>query len=130
MKVLDEGHFKYASWALIIYPCFHAFVSIENIKVLCRNFYLCWGASVIVIVWWLDLQLHMQAVRIITNVVSWNPAQARYTRYNIMWSICLWIAAGRWFSLSTPISSNNKADHHDITEMLLNMAVKHHNTNV
>ena len=26
---------------------------------------------------------------------------------------------GRWFSLHTPVSSTNKTDHHDITEILL-----------
>jgi hypothetical protein len=28
------------------------------------------------------------------------------------------IAAGRWFSPGIPVSSANKTDHHDITEML------------
>jgi hypothetical protein len=32
------------------------------------------NAVVIIIVWWLDLQLHMQSVPISTNVVSSNPA--------------------------------------------------------
>ena len=27
--------------------------------------------------------------------------------------------AGLWFSLGTPVSSTNKTDHHDITEILL-----------
>jgi hypothetical protein len=26
---------------------------------------------------------------------------------------------GQWFSLGTPVSSTNKTDHHDITEILL-----------
>ena len=30
-----------------------------------------------------------------------------------------WIATGWWFSLHTPVSSTNKTDHHDITEILL-----------
>jgi hypothetical protein len=34
--------------------------------------------------------------------------------------------AGRWFSPGTPISSNNKTDHHDITEILLKEALKQH----
>ena len=32
------------------------------------------------------------------------------------------IAAGQWFSLGTPVSST-KADRHDITEILLNVAL-------
>ena len=31
--------------------------------------------------------------------------------------------AGRWFSLGTPVSSTNKTDRHDITEILLKMAL-------
>ena len=29
------------------------------------------------------------------------------------------LAAGCWFSLRTPVSSTNKTDHHNITEILL-----------
>jgi len=42
-------------------------------------------AGTIVVVWYLDLQLHMQSVHITTKVVSSNPARVRCTRYNIMW---------------------------------------------
>jgi len=28
--------------------------------------------------------------------------------------VCQWLAAGRWYSLGTPVSSNNKTDLHDI----------------
>jgi hypothetical protein len=31
--------------------------------------------------------------------------------------VCQWLAAGWWFSLVHPVSSINKADHQDITEM-------------
>jgi hypothetical protein len=34
--------------------------------------------------------------------------------------ICLWIATGWWFS---PVSSINKTDHHNITEILLKVAL-------
>jgi hypothetical protein len=38
--------------------------------------------------------------------------------------------AGRWFSPGTPVSSTNKTDRHDITEILLKQSgVKHHNHN-
>jgi hypothetical protein len=30
---------------------------------------------------------------------------------------------GRWFSTGTPVSSNDKNDHHDITEILLKVAL-------
>jgi hypothetical protein len=36
--------------------------------------------------------------------------------------VCQWLTAGRWFSSCTPVSSTNKIDHHDITEILLKVA--------
>jgi hypothetical protein len=35
-----------------------------------------------------------------------------------------WLATGRWFSLGIPFSSINKTDRHDITEILLKVALK------
>jgi len=35
-------------------------------------------------------------------------------------------ATGRWFSLGTSVSSTNKTDGHDITEILLKVALKLH----
>jgi hypothetical protein len=32
--------------------------------------------------------------------------------------------SGRWFSLGTPVSSTNKTNHHDITEILLKVLLK------
>ena len=37
--------------------------------------------------------------------------------------VCQWLATGRWFSPGPPVSSTNKTDHHDITEILLKMAL-------
>jgi hypothetical protein len=33
--------------------------------------------------------------------------------------VCHWLAIGRWFSLGTTVSSTNKTDCHDITEILM-----------
>ena len=58
---------------------------------------------------------------ITTNVVRFNPIQARCTQYNIMW-----YATDRWFSSGTAVSSTNKTDNHDIadiTEILLNVTL-------
>jgi len=35
-----------------------------------------------------------------------------------------WLATARWFSPGPPVSSNNKTDHHDITELLLKVVLK------
>ena len=37
--------------------------------------------------------------------------------------VCQWLAAGRWFSPSTPVSSTNKTDRHDMTEILLKVVL-------
>jgi hypothetical protein len=42
------------------------------------------------------------------------------TIYN---KVCQWLAIGQWFSPGTPDSSINKIDHHDITEILLKVAL-------
>jgi hypothetical protein len=36
--------------------------------------------------------------------------------------VCQWLATGRWFSQGIAVSSTNKTDCHDITEILLNVA--------
>ena len=37
--------------------------------------------------------------------------------------VCQWLTAGWWFSPGTPVSSTNKTDRHDITEILLKVAL-------
>ena len=56
-----------------------------------------------------------------TDVVSSNPAQARCR--TLRDKVCQWLAAGRWFSPGTPVSSTNKTDRHDITEIFLKVAL-------
>ena len=49
------------------------------------------------------------------------PLKARCT--TLCDKVCQWLAEGRWFSLGTPVSSTNKTYHHDITEILLKVAL-------
>ena len=37
--------------------------------------------------------------------------------------VCQWLAIGRWFSPGPPVTSTNKTDCHDITEILLKVAL-------
>jgi hypothetical protein len=37
--------------------------------------------------------------------------------------VCPWLATGQWFSLDPLVSSNNKTDSHDLTEILLKVAL-------
>ena len=43
--------------------------------------------------------------------------------------VCQWLATGRWFSPSTPVSSTNKTDRHNIIEILLIIALNTINLN-
>jgi hypothetical protein len=84
------------------------------------NFFI----HVVVIVWFLDLQLPMQSVPITINFVSSNPAHGEVVFDTTLWAkVCQWLATGRWFSPGTADSSTNKTDHHDITEILLNVVL-------
>jgi hypothetical protein len=48
----------------------------------------------------------------------WISIMARCT--TLCDKVCKWLATGRW---SSPVSSNNKTDRHDISEILLKMAL-------
>jgi len=43
----------------------------------------------------------------------------RFTWYNV----CYWLATGQWFSSGSPVSSTNKTDRHNITEILLKVVL-------
>ena len=61
-------------------------------------------------------------MHIATNVVSLNPAHGEV--YLIQYYvICRWLSACRWFSPGTLVSSTNKTDRHDITEILLKVVL-------
>ena len=55
-----------------------------------------------------------------------------WVRIALMWGVidttlcdkvCQWLAAGWWLSLGTPVSSTNKTECHNITEILLKVAL-------
>jgi hypothetical protein len=37
--------------------------------------------------------------------------------------VCQWLTTGWWFSPGSPVSSTNKSDHHDMTEILLKVGL-------
>ena len=74
----------------------------------------------VVIAWKLDLQLPVQSVPITTKVMSSNPGHGDL--YSIQYYVRQLLATGRWFSSGTPVSSTNKTDRHDITEISLEVA--------
>ena len=44
--------------------------------------------------------------------------------YVIKYLVCQWLATGQWFSVGILVSSTNKTDCHDITEILLKVALR------
>jgi hypothetical protein len=48
----------------------------------------------------------------------------------LCYEVCQWRETVWWFSSVPPVSSTNKSDRHDIAEILLKVALKHHQTNL
>ena len=59
--------------------------------------------------------------------ISYKKLALRYVnlwKYTLSWKkVCQWLVAGWWFSLGTPVSSSNKTDGHDISEILLKVVL-------
>jgi hypothetical protein len=64
-----------------------------------------------------------QCNRCLSPLVLWVRLPLRAKSTTLCDKVCQWLAAGRWFSPGTTVSSTNKTDHHDITEILLKVAL-------
>ena len=53
-------------------------------------------------------------------LMLWVRISIRTRRTTLCEKVCQWLETGRW---SSPVSSTNKTDHHDITEILLKVAL-------
>ena len=53
----------------------------------------------------------------------WIPLRGGVLDTTLFDQVCQWLAANQWFSPGTPVSSTDKADRHNITEILLKMAL-------
>jgi len=60
---------------------------------------------------------------ITTKVVSSNPTRWGVLDTTLCDKVCQWFATGQWVFLCAPVSSTNKTDRHDITEILLKVAL-------
>ena len=101
-----------------------------DIKCLCHthtrisHFHHLLEVVVVVIAQQLELQLPVQSVPITTEVVSSNTVHVEVSSIQrICDKGCQRLATGRWFFPGTPVSSTNKTDRHDITEILLKVAL-------
>jgi ABC-type antimicrobial peptide transport system permease subunit len=60
----------------------------------------------------------------VVEVVSSNPAHGEmYLIILLCDKICQWLAIGRWISLGSPVSPTNITDRHNVTEILLKVAL-------
>ena len=78
----------------------------------------------VVIVWYLDLELPMQSVPITSNVVSFNPAHGE--AYSIQHYVIKFVSDLRQvsgFLQVLLVSSTNKIHRHDITEIMLKVVL-------
>ena len=71
------------------------------------------------------------SVVIFVKYITWETDTCLYINVNskdtLIETLCdkvfQWLSAGRWFSPGTPVSSTNKTVRHDITEILLKVAL-------
>jgi len=73
--------------------------------------------------WLCGSWIYLICNRCLSSLMLWLriPLMPRCTT---LWNkVCQWLAAGRWFSPGTPVSSTNKTDCHDITDILLKVAL-------
>jgi hypothetical protein len=79
-------------------------------------------AVLAVIIWyWIYNYLYNWCL---SSLMLWVPIPLSVRCTTLCDKVCQWLAAGRWFSPGTPVSSTNKTDGHDITEILLKVALK------
>jgi hypothetical protein len=57
-----------------------------------------------------------------TNIIN-KPSRRGVLDTTLCDKVCQWLVAGQWFSPGTLVSSTNTTDRHDITEILLKVAL-------
>jgi hypothetical protein len=70
----------------------------------------------------------MKSVPNNNKVVSLNSVHGEVIQHYVI-KFVKRLATGHWFSPGTPVSSTNKTGHHDITEILLKVALNTINLN-
>ena len=59
----------------------------------------------------------------LSPLMLWVQLPPRARRTTLCDKVSQWLVAGRWFSPGPSVSSINKTDHHDITKILLKVAL-------
>jgi hypothetical protein len=65
----------------------------------------------------------------LSPLMLWDRISIRERYPTLCDKVCQWLETGRWFSPGPPVSCTNKTDCHNITEILLKVVLKHHQTN-
>jgi hypothetical protein len=60
---------------------------------------------------------------ILLKVLNVDKLEEYNITYILCDQVCQWLAASQWFSLGTPVSSTSRIDHHNITKILLKVAL-------
>jgi hypothetical protein len=80
--------------------------------------------NIFILLWSVLLLFSFYAyVKVYTLTYKLSPLGRGVLDTTLCDKICLWLATGRWFSSNSLLSSTNKTDHHDITEILLKVAL-------
>jgi hypothetical protein len=59
----------------------------------------------------------------LSTLMLWVRMSIRVRWTTLCDKVCQWLATGRWFSLDPPVSTTNKTDRHEITEILLKVVL-------
>jgi hypothetical protein len=59
----------------------------------------------------------------LSQLMLWVRISIRARCTTLCDKVCHWLATGQWFSPGSPVSSTNKTDRYDITEILLKVAL-------
>jgi hypothetical protein len=59
----------------------------------------------------------------LSPLIMWVRISIRARCTTLCDKVCQWLATGRWFSQGPPVSSTDKTDHHDLTEILFKVAL-------
>ena len=119
-------YFWYRYWTHYVFPMiyliysnyFELATSPTNVMTQSYVVYILINPSVV------GYQLPMQSVPIsLSPLILWVRITIRARHTTLCDKVCQWLETGRWFSPGTPASSTNKTDLHDITEILLKMAL-------
>jgi hypothetical protein len=82
----------------------------------------CYEGAIVAVWWWIYNYLCNQYLSTLTLRVR-IPQREDVLDTTLCENVCQWLAAGQWFTPSTPVSFTSKTDRQDKTEILLKVAL-------